>query len=108
MPQRDNTGAPEPYDLLAELFGLPTGQWRVTYDSSPVAPPRPGRLHAILSWLWETMLHGCAAYGFSMYPYVGNPSNLFDVPGPRPCEPAQQATVAPAGQSALEGGWDSP
>ena len=108
MPQHEYAGSPERCDLLAELFGLPTEQWRTPRDSSPVAPPRPGRLHAVLSWLWETILQGCAAYGFSMYPYVGDPSDLFDVPGPRRGDPAQHETVAPAWQSALDGGHDSP
>jgi hypothetical protein len=90
-PWREDTDLPEPRDSIAEMFGLPTGQWRAPQDFPLPAPARSSRLQAVLSWLWQTMLDGFAAYAFAIYPFFDDASDR--------SEPAEQAIVAPAEQS---------
>jgi hypothetical protein len=97
--QHHDTNLPQPCDRIAEMFGVPTRQPCASRDASPATPQPPGRLHAVLSWLWQFLLEGCAAYAFGMYPYFPEQSDTSDLFGPRRGAAAKQAAVAPPEQS---------
>jgi hypothetical protein len=92
-PERENTDVPKPGDPIAEMFGLPTGQWPAPQDA---APARSSRLHAVLSWLWQFVFEGFAVCGLAMHPCFEDNCDLSDFLAPRRREPAGPASVAPA------------
>lgn len=93
--QHHDTDLPQRRDRIAEMFGVPTGQRCASSDASPATPRPRGRLHAVLSWLWQVFLDGCEAYACGMYPCFPDPSDPSDFFGPRCCDAAEQAAVAP-------------
>jgi hypothetical protein len=97
--QRHDMDLPQPGDRIAELFGVPAGQRCPPRDASPATPQPPGRLHAVLSWLWQFFLEGFARYGFAMNPGFPEPSDLSDLFGPPRRSPAAPAPMAPPDQS---------
>lgn len=98
-PQREATDSPEPRDSIADMVGLPPGQWRALQDSPPAAPVRSGRLRTVLSWLLQAILDGSAAYGSAMYPCFEDPNDLSDLFGLRLGKPVEQETLVPPEQS---------
>jgi hypothetical protein len=103
--QHRDTDLPQPCDRIAEMFGVPTGQRCPSRDASPATPQVPDRLHAVLLWLWQSFLDGCAAYAFGMYPCFPESRNPSDLSGPRHGTRAEQAAVAAAEQSPWQ--WEA-
>ena len=101
--QDRDTDLPQPCDRFAEMFSVPIGQGCPWRDVSPATPQLPDRLHAVLSWLLQSFLEGCAAYAFGMYPCFPEASHPSDLSGPWRRAPAEQAAVAEAQQSPWQG-----
>lgn len=88
-PLRRNTDLLDRCDSSPEPFGLPTGQRPAPQDTALTASRRSSRPRAMLSWLWQFVLEGCAAYGLAMHPCFADPTDLSDVLGPRRDSPAE-------------------
>ena len=97
--QRHDTDLPQPCDRIVEMFGDPIEQWRPSRDALPATPQPASRLQAVLSWLWQFFLEGCAAYAYGMYPYfpeTSDPSVFFGPQRRAPGEPVAEARPEPS------------